>query len=103
MSDLRISSVELAALKKMNEEHVLTFARDAVSGSVSAKELVEYMERNNFTKLEAVVHNFEDDDMKLACFKLPNDSYVEIAKIPEVNKSSAKISAGFGMPKPIGI
>lgn len=103
MSDLRISSVERAALKKMNEEHVLTFSRNTISGSVSVKELVEYMERNNFTKLEAVIHNFEDDDVKLACFKLPNDSYVEITKIPEVNKSSAKFSAGFNMPKPIGI
>lgn len=103
MSDLKISSVELEALKKEVDTHTLTFTRDKITGSVSVKELMDYMERNNFTKLDAVIHNFEDDNVKLACFKLPNDSYVEIDKIQEVNKGSANFSADSGMPKPMGI
>lgn len=103
MLDLKISSVELEALKKAVDTHILTFTRDKITGSVSVKELTDYMERNNFTKLDAVIHNFEDDGVELACFKLPNDSYVEIDTIPAVNKGSADFSANSCMPKPMGI
>lgn len=103
MLDSKISSIELEALKKEVGTRILTFTRDKITGSVSVKELTDYMERNNFTKLDAVVHNFEYDDVKLACFRLPNDSYVEIDKIPAVNKGSADFSADSGMPKPMGI
>ena len=95
--------MQTITVSQLQEMSLNEFQRSCVLGdvslhaSVSAHELIAYMQRNELESAEVWVHTFSDDYTAI-CLKCSDDNFVEINQIPQQSRSFPE-----NMPQPLVI